>query len=455
MTNTRDSATNVPEGGVAGEAALIATFYSRRDLAPRVHEELYRSASGAAEDSGAIPDDWTDPSGEVFLRRFDPPATHDTMVVQLALNAPGDAASAWEVARGRLKNLLDGDNLSSNWWGYTLIYQAELAPGVAADLAMRELQLAVRTLHSSESLQPLAQADVPGGKVWLLSVPISSDGLAAATVYVALGPAEREEALMKELYGPGARLLMPDLIAHKGYHQMRQHRGEDIAANLDKNLENLRRVTTQLLQDLAQGVVNSNKLEQLARQYPPLIPIGPYFEELHTSMIRQSYNYDRWLERVGGLPILEFHREQLEAGTKELELLATELNNALETANRVVSLAQVRQDSEAERGRQVAAEKRESQQRKIEVWIAALALGLALPELINQDAARALLKLLKLLKPLSQVIPEESLTPLKQWFAQDSRDVLILLAAQIIIVVGGAILAGLVVDLVLRKWRGR
>ena len=94
MINTRDSATNGPEGGVAGEAALIATFYGRRDLTPRIHEALYRAASGAKEDNDAIPDNWTGPSGEVLLQRFDPPAAHDTMVVQLALNAPGDAASA-------------------------------------------------------------------------------------------------------------------------------------------------------------------------------------------------------------------------------------------------------------------------------------------------------------------------------------------------------------------------
>ena len=73
MINTRDSATNGPEGGVAGEAALIATFYGRRDLTPRIHEALYRAASGAKEDNDAIPDNWTGPSGEVLLQRFDPP----------------------------------------------------------------------------------------------------------------------------------------------------------------------------------------------------------------------------------------------------------------------------------------------------------------------------------------------------------------------------------------------
>src|SRR5215216_2830786 len=107
-----DSRTDAETGGPASGAALIATFYGpRNEVSTRLlHERLYRSLVPSSEITD-VPNDWQDPSGEAFLRCFNPPAVHDTMVIQLAINASGAATDAWKRARQQLGNLLGISNL--------------------------------------------------------------------------------------------------------------------------------------------------------------------------------------------------------------------------------------------------------------------------------------------------------------------------------------------------------
>jgi hypothetical protein len=59
-------------------------------------------------------------------------------------------------------------------------------------------------------LHPLAQTAVPGGKLWLLDIPMNGEGRAAASVYAALVDATHNDDLVRQvLCGPGAALLMP------------------------------------------------------------------------------------------------------------------------------------------------------------------------------------------------------------------------------------------------------
>jgi hypothetical protein len=438
----RNSATRIALDEVAGEAALIATFYGRREPIPEVHRLLYRSLSRSPEDA-PIPDVWRDPDGQAFLHRFDPSSAHDTTVVQLALNSPGGAAGAWETARKRLENLLNAEDLRGAWWGYTLTYQAVLTPDVDADRGFSELLPSIRTLDSTEVLQPLAQGDVAGGKLWLLDVPTRGEGLAAATLYAALGPPEQEEDLVKAVYGPGATLLMPDLIAHKGYYQMRQYRGGDLESRYETSVSGLREATEHLLSALGHRDMEAaaRQVNELSRMYHPLVSVASNLEELHVSLIRQSHNYARWQSRIGDDAVVEFHREHLETATLELELKVKELWRALETADKAVSVAQVRtaqslearQRGEDERRRQ--ADKEEGyRRRRIDTALAVAAATLALPEMLDREATRALLG--------SVGVRVES-----------QGDILMLLLTQGFIILTAALLLGLAVYFLSKKWR--
>jgi hypothetical protein len=369
-----------------GEAALIATFYGLRGGAPvrLLHERLYRYLS-PEPDAANIPDRWENPVEGTFGRRFDPPGptAHDTTAVQLALNADGAAAEAWKTMRQRLADALEAEQLDGIW-GHTLVYQAVLKPGVDADAALEGLLPAIHQLHSPEDLRPLAAADVFGGRVWLLDIPDRSAGSATGTVYAALTLPEGEEALVGMFYGPAAELLIPDLLAHKGYHQMSQYVGGDLERRYVENLRYLQETTDDLLEALEEGYeTRTEVLEEVFRMYLRLLPVVSGLKDLHVGLLQQLENYTRWRAGARGDDVIDFHRAQLETASLEMSLRIQPLEDALETADKAVSVARAQVEKEAE-------EARESRQRRIEAILAMVALALALPELIDRRAAQAL-----------------------------------------------------------------
>jgi hypothetical protein len=368
----------VPTSGAVGgeaakEAALIATFYGPRadQRINRLHDKLSLSLSNKPL--------------KAFLERFEPPggAAHDAIAVQLALNVPGEAAKGWKDARQTLQSILSDATALEGTWGHTLIYQAELREGVDPDSALEELLPAIRRLHSSNDLGPLAAVKVSGGRLWLLCIPDRGEGLEAATVYAALSPPEEAEALQAMFYGPVAMLLEPDLIAHKGYYLMRQYRGEELQNMFEESAKKLRQTTSELLGGLSSNTLRTDKLDELAGKYQRLFPVVAQLSELHTALVKQKHNYENSSKtRPEGGEIVEFHGEHLETATLELNLEIVELQHDLEAADKAVSMAQVKVD-EAQKGRQV----------RIEAGLAAAGVALALPHLLEPETISALLGL--------------------------------------------------------------
>lgn len=391
---------------IASEAALIATFYGTRDGAPdRLHERLYRSLllESGTDDVPAeqIPLRWrwkTRKNPAMFStgHRFEPlgRAASDTTAVQLALNAPGGAAKAWKNMRQELAEALD-DKALDGIWGYTLVYQAVLKEGVDdPNDALDELIGSIEHLDLAQSPQStpllsrrLAEASVPDGWVWLLGIPNRGPGLEAATVYCALGPPEKEAALVDMFYGPAAELLHLDLIAHKGYYHMRQYRGEDLESRYDASLEKLGMSASQLHRELEGRQVTSPTLDELFRTYNRLVPVVSGLKRLHIAMRQQSKNYDKCRERLRrslkNNDVVECHRDQLETAVFELELMVEPLEDALETADKAVSAAQVLVDRETEQG-----QKRREWRLTYILTMAGLALSLA--ELLDYQQGREL-----------------------------------------------------------------
>jgi hypothetical protein len=232
MTTDRQApAADIEAEGVASEAGLLVTFYCPREKADPLYERLTFLFQ-------------QDPTNKLYPRSYDPPAAPDARVIRFAINAPKerDAATAWETTRRELQAILNDKDLPKDWWGYTLTYQAVLNRDVDPASVPDELPSTVRRLDSSEGLEPLEQADIAGGRVWLMGIP-RGDGLAAATVYVALSPSDKETAFNQALFGP--KLLMLDLIAHKGYRLRREYRG-DLERNYEKGLNAFRESTYEL-----------------------------------------------------------------------------------------------------------------------------------------------------------------------------------------------------------------
>jgi hypothetical protein len=146
-------------------------------------------------------------------------------------------------------------------------------------------------------------------------------------------------------------------------------------------------------------------------------------------------NYERWQAHARDNDVITFHRDQLKMATLELQLKLEPIQHALDTADKGISVAQVQVDKRQEDLQRRSEEAQQIRQRRLETFLTVLASALALPELINQDAARAILD-------GAGLSVRGNTTP----------DVLALLTAQIAIIVGAAILLGLVVN-VFNRWR--
>lgn len=306
---------------MAGVASLIVTLYTpgkEQGLIQALQDRILERLSLAPKGD----DRWSDEANEAILLRFVP--ADDTTVLQLALNAGGDAARAWENLRTKLKSVLDAE-VMNGIWGYTLTYQAVLNADVSEDHAFEKLRPHARPLNTDKELYTLAQAGMGGGRIWLLAIPTEGTGPAAATVYVALS--DKNETSVKTFYGEDARLLMPELIAHKGYYEKHRYRGN----NLDlykKDLKAFRETIRRSLEDVRQGPVKSDELNALTLGYDNLVEKVWDLESLRVSMARHLYNYNESPDATSN-DILNYHRRQIEMANSELELLVAEGQYAL------------------------------------------------------------------------------------------------------------------------------
>jgi hypothetical protein len=391
-TQNTSQSTSAIQSSVVKEAALIANFYGERGHLQDLIDCLVQSLALTPQPQGH--NSYANTVTGALLRHFDPPAAsaHDTTIIQMALNTPGAAEAAWKALREQLEAILPNDDLLKRVWGYTLIYQADLAQDTISNDALAPLLLAVRRLHPalSEHPQTLAESDMPGGRLWLIDIPLQGNGLQAATVYLALSQPNSNNLFVQDvLYNPVAALLMVDLIAHKGYHQMRQYRLGGLDVLYRYNMETLSTHTDTLLHDLTGATVTAGELDNLASEYGLLVSAVVHLDQLHVSLLRQQFNFNWWRKQAGSGDVVEYHHSQLENAAKELELLVAEGQHPLEAANTAVDMMRARSDKQ-----------QEAQQQRIETILAAAAAVLSVLVLIDKETAQALLELVRVPQPI-------------------------------------------------------
>lgn len=370
----------------ASGASLIAYFYGKGKPGP-LTDGLIRSFALTPRAPGR----YADQEGKTLLRSFDPPAdsAYGINVTQLVLNADGPVEAAWRVMRQRLEAAVGDAGGLNEVLGYSLIYQAELVPGGAAEDAFATLGPAARRLQPDPpdplpDAQALASAGVPGGRLWLMSIPLQGDGVQAGTVYLALSEPLCTDRLVREvLYNKAAPLLLVDLIAHKGYCQIRQYRQDNLDQEYLGQLGKLQDRTDEVLASLSQAAVQSAALGQLASEYRLLVRAVMRLDELRLAVSGELFNLGGWRQRPGQDDIVEFHHGHLAGGSRELELLVARGQRPLETAKTAVDMVQARLDKQ-----------QGDYQGRVEIILSAAATALSVLVLVDRGTAQAILELL-------------------------------------------------------------
>jgi hypothetical protein len=371
------------------KAALIANFYGKRGKLHPLIDRLIQGLDLSPQGQGS----YVKEDNSTLLYSFDPPAAHDATIVQLALNAPGEVEHAWRSMRANLATLLADDTNLQDIWGYTLMYQAELAEGFFPPPAVDDVLPATQGLDASAPGHPqvLARTEVAGGWIWLVGLPLEGDGLKAATVYVALSRPDSHNRLVRDmLYNPNAALLVADLIAHKGYHQVRQYRLGDLLDRYRQQMDALRSRAGDVLLNLPEGRAVPGELDALGTRYSALVVAVADLHSLQVGLTRQVDNYTWWYKQAGEGEVVGYHQHFLEVALRELTLLVDEGQRPLEAAKMAVDMIGTSLEKEQER-----------KQQRIETLLAAAAAILSVLTLFDKEAVRGLLEFLGVAQPIS------------------------------------------------------
>jgi hypothetical protein len=357
---------------------LVATLYGEPGKLQVLAGEL--AAAQALEPDPGAAGVWQSAKEDLWLQLFEPPTNGDTAALQVACNPPEEtAATGWLSARARLEQVLDPPILDEFAGGCTLLYLAEAGPGAGPDEA-GVLGPAV-PLHSDLlRAYPLRRSALgEDGTLWLTHIPVRDDRL-GVIVYAAVARSGREAALNRRLLGRTAPFLMSDLVAHKGYRWRREYDASPRLRLADQTIAALAEDTTEILDDLHDEQKAAAELEEMASRYDEVVGLVPQLDEIRYNLVKQQINFDQWTADLPGEEIFSLHRSHLRLAVTELELLLTRARDTLQVAGTTVELVQARQ------GRERARRERRTQQ-----LLTLLALALALPELINMEAAGAFL----------------------------------------------------------------
>lgn len=370
------------------KAALIANFYGKRGQLSGLIDRLVREVDLTQQSQNS----YIHEIDKHVLYYFDPPTASDATIVQLALNATEAVEPAWHRMRAQLAAIFPDDASLEGLWGYTLIYQAELTRRTLPASILQQTLPAARGLLSSapEQTHLLAETELPGGWIGLVTLPLEGDGLQAATVYLALSQPDPHNRLVREvLYNPTAAWLMADLIAHKGYFQVRQYRLGDVIDQYRQQMNALRNHAGDMLMNLSETTANSKELETLGQKYRALIVAANLLHTLQIGLIRQLDNYAWWHKQAGEGEILRYHQHSLEVATRELDLLMQESQPPFESATMAVDLVRTKLEKQ-----------QEQKQQQIETLLAAGAAVLSVLTLVDKEGVRGVLEAMGVAQPI-------------------------------------------------------
>lgn len=367
------------------DAALIVTFYLESNDAYRMictHLQKHLQLNLVPERGY-----WHNETTRTRLWEIQLPRPHnqDTWAVELTLDSPRDAPaldapSAWDEQRARLERGLDETRMRvMGIRGYRLVYEARTS---TPSMLPKDAHQARRLLHTPEGspLPVLAEESLEGGHLWLLHVPAVAPLPIneRATVYVALAPDDR---LVRQVILRNGSLMLADLVAHKGYHQMRHYNDPKDAKRYSTHVEQLREAIKHVLDQPAEEIEqNASALQELATRYDRLIEDVLIFAGLRVSLAQQVENYRLWQQQVGGGAVFEYHARRVSIGLREVELLLAKGQNALDiTATTVqVQRTQLQKVYEA---------RRQEQEQRLNTTLAMVGLVLGLLQVLLAIAA--------------------------------------------------------------------
>ena len=448
---------------VADQASLILTVYGTPQVIETIVTDIHNQVPGLQTILHSHRRLWRDDGNTLLLERMTLPGApaHDAQIVQVILNDPDAARTAWRRMFVRLRDSgilatvqkqiaatqqeADG---TEHLWGLTLVYQAILTGAVPdPEQALQQINpLVWRLPPGVDYAHPLARVDVPGGMLWLLDLPLADASPSVdpshrdkttsdlpLTIYAALVTPDQNDALVKQyLCGPDAALLIPDLIAHKAYFHIRQYRRPDWLRRYTQQVTMLRTRAVALLEHTSPvaSVGRATRLNDLKHAAMTLLQITALLDTLHVRLQEQRTNATIWVPRQPLGKVQAYHQQRLDLALQELPLRIAQGRTTLEVAHTAVTILQAEHEQREQQREQTMA-----------TWLAVAGVVLAVPQLLTAEVATVVI-LEGAVSPLLRILGQTP--PTSYWLGWA-------VLVQIVVI----LLMLLVMRYGLRWWRGR
>ena len=363
-----------------GEPAILYRLYCEKDV-----EKAQQLCAYLAEilvlDCSHERLTWSHPQKELQLCLKDLDL-NDTLVIEIIWNAKQED-QFWQAATKTLHSaiqdlFMEMDSRSNNEAvlvirGMTLLYQATVNPDVAFN------SIVCTEIMNETSLpycNPGYFQTIPGGRLWLLSVP---QGEHKEFVYLSLCIIAGEEKLWEELWN--LMFIQKDLIVHKAFQCGRNYRRIIEYKDVDNSIASLTDSTKQILDEVDVLSHEHNiRLAKLARDYDTLLEVSLELEIQQTSLAQQQSNFSYLVGERPDKPIDNYLTQRITRFHHEVALKAEQCRHLLNGAEKATHIAQTRIN-----------EVKEQRQRRQEIWFAFLGIALAVPQILTYETVERLL----------------------------------------------------------------
>ena len=406
-------------------------------------EQEYLAVYVAKEDATAVQ----------YSKPYEFAGISDTAVAQLILyiqsSSPANknAKLGWDLLWEKWKSASKVVNDTKiKIMGCSLIFHASYSDGITSMEAreggfLDEIVDSVRELTGirKEGVLPDTEIETQGS-ISLLSIPESNTGsFPKPMIYVALSNIGDDTVkFVNNLLWPGTgNLVENDLIVHKSYFQKFQYSTKirEIEQARKKVVDESKKLLKSSVGDKARG----ENLRIISDKSHALFDLSTLLHKLYTSLKQQEFNY-RYLEarRTFG-KIGQYHRIRLAEISLDLGLLIEGCDRDFSVARNAVDLATAQ-----------VKEQEEEREKKWQKFAAVIAAALAIPQLVDGDAA---FYLLCLVLPVIDPVLHSMGLELKMCTVQlgDEKKRLIGLVVQVFLIVVAALAINVVLGSLAEK----
>lgn len=347
------------------------------------------------------------------IQTYDP-NTNDTFMLQYTINSTLEDENFkhfWSDEASHFLGILEKANTDSHHLvpvGRTIIFQAVVPDKVKLEtLSAKEIltHFGVRNITLDRS------QDVPGGRIWLGSVPVFRKEWQLEIDYLALCHKANEDEQTR--YFHRSIFITPDLITHKANNVAANFRFMHQKENLDELIQTLKKNTKDIicsdaviLQERHQG------LQELADNFDGLLETSLELIEFSNSLSQQQKNFSSSLSGIEDYksisgPIWRTHADRIDSYLTEVELKRDLCQKLLDSANLAVNITQARINKLTEEREQ----KEESRRKFQGLLFTFIGVVFAVPQLLTFDTlAKVFLQLGWALQPIGVLLIQIALT---------------------------------------------